>query len=459
MNYESFLEQARVAVKNRIPVIDTEIRQVDKLQNESYKGLLVRFKGSDVGVTMNLTNAYEAYRNQPNLLPVIINGIVDDVRDTMRNLPRIEPSKFMDYSISKDKLLMQVIPKEQNAGMLKEVPHKVIGDIAVVYRIDVSDSKDRGLSMLVTNPMLKDLGVTQEQLHKDAVTSQLTHCPPTLKNLSEVLAEITGLPMEFPESPMWVASVEGGMYGAAVTQLPDFLDMAAEVLKGDFYILPSSIHECLFVPDDGSMELSDLKEMVRTVNKNEVSEADYLSDSVYHYDSLERIFEKADTFEARVAETDNLYMAAGEQERMHVLLVEPDRRPVEVSIGTRLGDLQAAVGGLIEVTYPFNDDVAIIMNEEGKLNGLPLNRALRDENGDMYDIVAGSFLVAGLTEDSFGSLTPEQMAKYEEKFHDPEIFVRMGKGIAAIPVPGEVLEQKTGLSELKQDSKREEAVR
>ena len=59
----------------------------------------------------------------------------------------------------------------------------------------------------------------------------------------------------------------------------------------------------------------------------------------------------------------------------------------------------------------------------------------------------------------YDSLTPEQMAKYEEKFHDPEIFVRMGKGIAAIPVPGEVLEQKTGLSELKQDSKREEAVR
>ena len=132
MNYDSFLEQAKVAVKNRVPVIDTEIRQVDKLQNESYKGLLVRFKGSDVGVTLNLTNAYEAYRNQPNLLPAIINSIVDDVRDTMRNLPRIEPSKFMDYSISKDKLLMQVIPKEQNAGMLKEVPHKVIGDIAVV---------------------------------------------------------------------------------------------------------------------------------------------------------------------------------------------------------------------------------------------------------------------------------------------------------------------------------------
>ena len=74
------------------------------------------------------------------------------------------------------------------------------------------------------------------------------------------------------------------------------------------------------------------------------------------------------------------------------------------------------------------------MDEQGKLDGLPLNRALRDDNGEIYDVVAGSFLVVGLTDEDFGSLTPDQMKAFEEKFHSPEVFVRMGRGIMAIPV-------------------------
>ena len=61
------------------------------------------------------------------------------------------------------------------------------------------------------------------------------------------------------------------------------------------------------------------------------------------------------------------------------------------------------------MVYPFEDPVGLIVNEEGKINGLPLNRALRDEDNEIYDVIAGSFLVTGLTEDSFGSLTPEQV--------------------------------------------------
>ena len=174
--------------------------------------------------------------------------------------------------------------------------------------------------------------------------------------------------------------------------------------------------------------------MVRGVNATEVSEADFLSDSVYHYDSEEHIFEKAATFESRVAEEPALYGAEPAKETMTVLLVEPDKHPRQVEIGTELEDLQNAVGGYIEVVYPFDEPVGLVMNEEGKLEGLPLNRALRDDDGHIYDVVAGPFLVVGLTEENFGSLTPEQMTAFEEKFHSPEAFVRMGRGIMAIPI-------------------------
>lgn len=103
--------------------------------------------------------------------------------------------------------------------------------------------------------------------------------------------------------------------------------------------------------------------------------------------------------------------------------------------------MQAMVGGDIEVTYPFEDEVAIILNESGKINGLPLNRAIYTEDGDMQDIYAGDFLVVGLTEDDFGSLTSEQMQKFEEQFHQPQMFVRMGRSIMAIPVPNDMVKK------------------
>ena len=98
---------------------------------------------------------------------------------------------------------------------------------------------------------------------------------------------------------------------------------------------------------------------------------------------------------------------------MDVLLIRPNMYPQAVQIGCELEDLQKAVGGYIQAVYPFEDPVALVMNEEGKLNGSELNRALRDEDGDIYDIVAGDFYVVGLGEEDFCSLSPEQMKKYE----------------------------------------------
>lgn len=120
---------------------------------------------------------------------------------------------------------------------------------------------------------------------------------------------------------------------------------------------------------------------------------------------------------------------------MDVLLVKPGMYPQQVQIGCELEDLQAAVGGCIQAVYPFDDPVAIICNEEGKLNGSELNRCLRDDEGQIYDILAGDFLITGLTEDDFGSLTPEQMQKFEKMFHQPEMFVKMGRSLMALPVP------------------------
>lgn len=139
-----------------------------------------------------------------------------------------------------------------------------------------------------------------------------------------------------------------------------------------------------------------------------------------------------------------------QKEQLDVLLVKPGMYPQAVQIGGELEDLQKAVGGDIEAVYPYNEPVALIVNDEGKLNGSELNRALRDNEGQIYDIVAGDFLVVGLGEEDFASLSPELMEKFEKEFHQPEMFVRMGRSIMALPLPDDKV--KTADSPLKAES-------
>lgn len=104
---------------------------------------------------------------------------------------------------------------------------------------------------------------------------------------------------------------------------------------------------------------------------------------------------------------------------MKTVVVEPHRAAYEKEIGSDLESLQHEVGGLIQALYPFEDDVALICNDEGKLHNLPPNRFLYDEEGNVYDLIAGTFLVVGLTEDDFGSLTEKQIETYLEMYPEP----------------------------------------
>ena len=118
---------------------------------------------------------------------------------------------------------------------------------------------------------------------------------------------------------------------------------------------------------------------------------------------------------------------------MNVLMVEPGKAPYKTQIGDDLQSMQALVGGYIQAVYPFEQPVALVCCESGKLDGLPLNRALRDADGDIYDIVAGNFFIVGLGQSDFTDL-PHELA---EQFRQPEMFMRVDGKIVAAPMPDE----------------------
>ena len=124
-------------------------------------------------------------------------------------------------------------------------------------------------------------------------------------------------------------------------------------------------------------------------------------------------------------------------EKLTVLVVEPMKEPYVKEIDPGLHALQAEVGGDIAAYYPFDDPVGLVLNDEGKLIGLDLNRSLRDEHGEIYDIVAGTFLVVGLGPESFASLPPDMIQKYAEQFKRPELFASVNGQIVSVPVEPE----------------------
>ena len=124
-------------------------------------------------------------------------------------------------------------------------------------------------------------------------------------------------------------------------------------------------------------------------------------------------------------------------EKLTVLVVEPMKEPYVKEIDPGLHALQAEVGGDIAASYPFDDPVGLVLNDEGKLIGLDLNRSLRDEHGEIYDIVAGTFLVVGLSPENFVSLPPDMIQKYTEQFKRPELFASINGQIVSVPVEPE----------------------
>ena len=120
---------------------------------------------------------------------------------------------------------------------------------------------------------------------------------------------------------------------------------------------------------------------------------------------------------------------------MQVVVVEPEKKPIVQDIDAGLESMQKIVGGPIEAVYPFDEPVVLICNEEGKLLNLPLNRALRDDEGTVYDIISGTFFLCAAPPDSdhFAGLTDQQVKMYMERFAIPEMFLNMGGDLFVLP--------------------------
>ena len=312
MDYETFKQEFAEDIKEKLSQkgygeVETNFHNIEKT-NQNYEAISVVPAGGNIGVNYNIENAFASYEHSVDYEGVLASA-TGAIASGLDQVPVVNVNALMNYEIMKEKLSVEVISAEVNEELLAKVPHDRIEDLAVVYRFIMESNEDGRASILVNNDLIERMGVTHEQLRADALENSPEIRPAVIQGMNEVMKEMMGpeayemfgIPDD-TEEMMFIATVPDKNSGAGVLAYQDFMDQAAEKIGGDFFILPSSIHEILLVPDDGQKGADELKAMVMDVNATQVSPEERLSDNVYHYDSKEHIFELAEKFEARQQE-------------------------------------------------------------------------------------------------------------------------------------------------------------
>jgi len=215
---------------------------------------------------LNMQQAYQAHE-----AGVPYESILRDTQEAIMQQvdrrPQFNIGEISDYASMKANLMMELIPQKGNEERLAEVPHQKVEDMALIYRMDMGDSPGGKMTSVVTNQNMLAYGITAEQLHQDAMENAPESHPASLRSMREVMAGMMGMEPDPPmpgEPVMLVATTRDSFMGASVIQYPGFMEQAAEQVGGDFFVLPSSIHEVLIIPDDGHQDYHDEAHKRRT---------------------------------------------------------------------------------------------------------------------------------------------------------------------------------------------------
>ena len=244
MDFDTFKDELAKGVQERLEALydrkySVETHTVEKM-NETYEAITVKPEDSEIGVNIKIDKAYAEY-NDGRSFDMIVRQVSGFAAEALDNRPGFDLNAIQDYSVMKTKLSMEVVSAERNAQLLETVPHKNMEDMAIVYRF-VLDTVEAGRgSILVTNKMLDNYGITAEQLHNDAMEIAPEVRPAVIKGMSEVLADMMGAEQaemlglgHVQDEPIFVATVEDQTQGAGILAYQNFMDEAAEKLGGKF---------------------------------------------------------------------------------------------------------------------------------------------------------------------------------------------------------------------------------
>lgn len=301
MNLEQFTEKIAEDLQTVLPHKYAHIKVIPK-NVEKIGGAYMGIELKPEGNISPLLKAEKYYGYYMSGMPYLM--VVDHIaRDAVDALDKTLTEFNIDISKLEENISIQVVQTEPNRKYLETTPHLEIEDLSIFCKFNVEVSKGDEGSIVISDDWLDMLHISQEELFHIAREHAPVNRPGKIQSMADVLKE--QMPEFYaggPESPLMVVTNETAIHGASVLFYPGMLDRCADILNGNFYVLPSSVHEVLLWRDDETMGAKDLKAIVKEVNDTHLRPDELLSYNVYHYDWKEKVFELAEKYEARMKE-------------------------------------------------------------------------------------------------------------------------------------------------------------
>lgn len=289
LNFNEFCEKVREGVESQLPEkMKVELTEVKKNNGVILTGMSIGEKAGRIAANLYLNGAYEDYRNGKIGIDEIVDRATDMAFDATHHVPfkKEDVDKALTHDGAHGHIVGQLIGVEENKEFLKEVPHEMVNDeLALIFREKISNDA----SLIIRNEHLSSIQMDLEELKAEARNNEMTEYKfadivdwmPAMRNMPGGMMFIGGN----------VNMDNGGIsnFGASCVTDPFFMEEVREVLGedcgvGNYVILPSSVHECIFIPYNENLEVSALSELIREVNFSTVAREEQLGSKPFMYD-------------------------------------------------------------------------------------------------------------------------------------------------------------------------------
>lgn len=271
MNYTEFMNAMLCEIRGQVDAqVRTELYTVTKNNGTRRTGILFKQEDSNLAPTIYLEEFYQKYLKGQQV-PDLADSICS-IYQEIRVKKTCDCQNLFDFNHVKEHIVYKLIRRDANEELLKQIPYEPFLDLAVVYYIQIDNTRFGSAAIQIRNEHLRYWRVEKEEIRRLAEKNTPRIYPAQIQKIVRF---------------MYVATNEQCSLGAAVMRYPDFREKVRGMIRGDFYILPSSIHEVILVPESFGLEPERMAEMVKEINQTGVAPEEVLSDSVYYFDGEE----------------------------------------------------------------------------------------------------------------------------------------------------------------------------
>ena len=289
MNYQQFV----IVVKEKVALVlgngmNLQIHTALKNNGKERVGLTISDKRVNISPTIYLEEYFKQFQNG-NSIENITESILD-VYHEVKFEHAWHVHTIKDFRLMQHKIVYKLIHAGKNETLLQDIPYIAYLDFAIVFYILFEVDESGTATIPITHELIQVWGVSLDEIHQNAFRNTPVLLPANFKPMQVVIDELMGTNYseECSEDLMYVLTNSLRSFGAACILYDGMLEKIGEEIGENYYILPSSIHEMIIVPESNSPSRAHLNEMITEVNQTQVDEEEFLSDCVYYYDRKTR---------------------------------------------------------------------------------------------------------------------------------------------------------------------------